>query len=58
LNQAWQRHVQLTGTPKQDRDERQSNMVDWTGKRRPDKEAVEAGSAGVLPGTSSTPADG
>jgi hypothetical protein len=33
-------------------------MVDWTGKRRPDKEAVEAGSAGVLGGTSSTPADG
>jgi hypothetical protein len=43
---------------KQDRDERQSNMVDWTGKRRPDKEAVEAGRADVLAGTSSTPADG
>jgi hypothetical protein len=23
-------------------------MVDWTGKRRPDKKAVEAGSTGVL----------
>jgi hypothetical protein len=33
-------------------------MVDWTGQRRPDKEAVEAGSAGVLAGTSSTAADG
>jgi hypothetical protein len=44
--------------PKQNRVERQPNMVAWTGERRPDKEAVEAGSAGVLAGTSSTPADG